>query len=403
MMIKVIRKKEDYEVALTRIDKIIDSIPGTDEGNELEVLGILVSDYEDNNEPIDLPNIPDAIRFEMDRLGLDQKDLIPYIGSRSKVSEILAGKIRPSLRMMRALHKHLGIPSEVLLQDPDASLPQDRVNLDWSKFPLQEMITRQWISATGKNIRDHAEEIIRPFIDRAGGFSAVPEPVFKATDSPRQNARRDPYAVTAWCLKIIIEDREFPLPVVYKTGTVDLEFMRHLAKFSSVPSGPKAAVEFLAQYGIRVVFEKQLRKCYFDAAAMMTSENRPLIGMTLRYDRLDNFWFCLFHELAHIGKHLEKGDTLFIDDLSLRGHPGEAFDIKEKEADDLAEDALLPKANWSQHSVSREPSVLNVLDMAAKLKIHPAIVAGRARYENRNYRILARHVGQGQVKYLFFS
>ncbi|MFH1965348.1 MAG: transcriptional regulator [Acidobacteriota bacterium] len=403
MMIKVIRNKEDYEVALTRIDKIIDSIPGTDEGNELEVLGILVSDYEDSNEPIGLPSIPDAIRFEMDRLGLDQKGLIPFIGSRPKVSEILAGKIRPSLRMMRALHKHLGIPAEVLLQDPDASLPQDKLNLDWSRFPLKEMISRQWIKSINKNVLDHAEESIRPFIDRAGGFSAVPEPVFKTNDSPRQNARRDPYAVTAWCLKIIIEDREFPLPVVYKTGTVDLEFMRHLAKFSSVPSGPKAAVEFLAQYGIRVVFEKQLSKCYFDAAAMMTSGNRPLIGMTLRYDRLDNFWFCLFHELAHIGKHLEKGDSLFIDDLSLREHPGEDFDIKEKEADDMAEEALLPRARWQQHSVSSEPSVANVLDMASKMKIHPAIVAGRARYETNNYRILARHVGQGQVGQLFYS
>ena len=401
-MIKIIKNEKDYQIALARIDKIIDAEPGTNEADELEVLGILVSDYEEKFEPIELPSIPEAIKFEMDRLGLTQKDLIPYIGSRPKVSEVLSGKLRPTLRMMRALHKHLGIPAEVLLQDPDASLPREKANIDWSKFPVKEMLKRQWISKT-KNVADHVEEIMCSFIQKAGGFSAIPEPVFRATDSPRQNARRDSYSVAAWCLRIMILAEKNSLPRLYKSGTVNEDFLNHLVRFSSIPSGPKAAVEFLAQHGIQVVFEEQLSRCYFDGVAMMTPDNKPIIGMTLRYDRLDNFWFCLFHELAHIGRHIDNGDSIFVDDLSLRNQSVDDSDIKEKEADEWAEEALLPREEWQRHEVSVNPSYANVLDLANKLKIHPAIVAGRARHENNNYRILARHVGQGQVKNLLFN
>ncbi|WP_139264681.1 transcriptional regulator [Desulfatibacillum alkenivorans] len=337
----------------------------------------------------------------MDRLELEQKDLIPYIGSRAKVSEVLSGKMRPTLRMMRALHKNLGIPAEVLLQDPDAVFPHDRIGLDWQKFPLREMAKQGWIEGRGKTLADHAEEIMRSFIGRAGGMSAIPEPVFRATDSPRQNARRDPYSVAAWCLRIMSLAKEAPLQNEYKPGSIDLDFLRHLVKFSSVPSGPKAAVEFLAQYGVQVIFENQLSRMYIDGAAIMTPQKKPVIGMTLRYDRLDNFWFCLFHELAHIGRHLDKGDSIFVDDLSLRLPLNDDADKKEREADEWAEEALLPSSAWREHPVSQTPSTQNVLDMASRMRIHPAIVAGRARYKSNNFRILARQVGQGQVRGLF--
>jgi HTH-type transcriptional regulator / antitoxin HigA len=402
-MTKLIKNSKDYEAALARIDEIIDAEPGTDEADELEVLGVLVSDYEDKFEPIGLPGIPDAIKYEMDRSGLSQKDLIPYIGTRPKVSEVLSGKLRPTLRMMRALHKHLGIPAEVLLQNPDASLPQDKLNLEWAKFPVNEMIKRRWVICKEKSRMDHAEEIIREFINKAGGLCAVPEPAFRATDSSRQNARRDPYAVCAWCVRIMIVAQENPLPQAYKPGSVDMALLRHLVKFSSVPSGPKAAVEFLAQQGIQIVFEEQLGRSYFDGAAMMTPGNKPVIGMTLRYDRLDNFWFCLFHELAHICRHLDKGDTIFVDDLSLRRHEFEDPDDKEKEADEWAEEALLPREVWLNHQVSTNPTYANVLDLANQMKIHLAIVAGRARHEANNYRLLSRHVGQGQLRRLLIS
>ena len=115
-----IRTEEEYEAALARIDEIFDAEMGTAEGEELDELADLVESYEDKHYPIGLPDPISAIEFRMDQAGLTQRDLIPYIGSRSKVSEVLSGKRDLTMSMARALHEHLGIPADVLLQKPGA-------------------------------------------------------------------------------------------------------------------------------------------------------------------------------------------------------------------------------------------------------------------------------------------
>ncbi len=89
------------------------------DADRLELLALLVRDYEDKHYPIDMPDPVEAITFRMEQMGLTRKDLERYIGSRSKVSEVLSGKRRLSLSMIRALHEGLGIPAEVLLGRPD--------------------------------------------------------------------------------------------------------------------------------------------------------------------------------------------------------------------------------------------------------------------------------------------
>jgi HTH-type transcriptional regulator/antitoxin HigA len=124
-----------------------------------------------------------------------------------------------------------------------------------------------------------------------------------------------------------------------------------------------------------------------------------VIGMTLRHDRLDSFWFCLLHELAHIGRHMSSaGREVFIDDLSLREVEGVRRDPAEEEADEWAEDGLIPGDIWNSSLVKDRPSPLAVMELAQQLSIHPAIVAGRVRHERRNYRLLSHFVGTGQVR-----
>jgi len=118
---KVLKTEADYEAALARVDELMDARPGTPEGDELELLVTLVELYEQEKLPIDLPSAVDAIRFRMEQAGLLPRDLVPFIGSRNKVSEVLGGKRRLSLRMIRSLHGGLGIPAEVLLQERTAS------------------------------------------------------------------------------------------------------------------------------------------------------------------------------------------------------------------------------------------------------------------------------------------
>ena len=132
---------------------------------------------------------------------------------------------------------------------------------------------------------------------------------------------------------------------------------------------------------------------------LRTVEGTPVIGMTLRYDRVDNFWFCLIHELAHVGRHMiGNGDQLFIDDLSLRERDHADDDDKEIEADEWAQDALIPAEIWQRHPASQSPVAVNVLSLARTVGVHPAIVAGRVRYERRNYRLLSQFVGTGEVR-----
>lgn len=116
MKLKPIKTETDYNLALERLDKIFDAKKGSVEGDELEILGILIEKYEDENFPIALPDPIEAIKFRMEQLDYSQNDLANVIGLKSRASEILNKKRKLSLEMIRKLSETLHIPSEVLIQ-----------------------------------------------------------------------------------------------------------------------------------------------------------------------------------------------------------------------------------------------------------------------------------------------
>jgi len=122
---KIIRNEADYDAALKRIDVLMenDPEPTSPEGEELELLCLLVESYEEKEFPMDLPDPVSAIKFRMEQQGLKAKDLVPYIGSASKFSEVLSGQRELSKTMIRKLVDALGIPAEVLLKEPGQSFP----------------------------------------------------------------------------------------------------------------------------------------------------------------------------------------------------------------------------------------------------------------------------------------
>ena len=396
--IRAIRTEADHEAALARIDAVMDAEPGTPEGEELDVLVDLVELYEARHVPMGYPSAIGAIRFRMEQAGLTPRDLIPFIGSRAKVSEVLSGKRPLTMRMARALHADLGIPADVLLQQLGAELASALDGIDWKRFPLAEMAKRGWIEKR-RNLPDHAEEIMRDLIRRAGGEQVLPMALYGKSDRARANAKTDPYALKTWCWEVLARANAARLPVAYKPGTVDLAFLRKVARLSWSADGPRLAREFLAKHGIHLVCLEHLPRTHLDGAALQLADGTPVVGLTLRYDRLDNFWFCLLHELAHIGRHMTNTrNEAFIDDLTLRDVQGVRRDAKEDEADGWAEEGLIPGAVWSTSRVRDNPSSLAVMELAQRLEIHPAIVAGRVRHETRNYRLLTHFVGTGEVR-----
>jgi len=117
MNIKPIKTEQDYNNTLNRINILMDAIPNTKEFDELDILTTLVEVYEEIHYKIDSPDPIEAIKFRMEQDSLKQKDLIPIIGSGSRVSEILNKKRKLTLEMIRNLHKNLQIPFDSLFTD----------------------------------------------------------------------------------------------------------------------------------------------------------------------------------------------------------------------------------------------------------------------------------------------
>jgi HTH-type transcriptional regulator/antitoxin HigA len=116
MTIKPIKTEADYNEALERLELIFNAQKGTSEGDELEILGILIETYENEHFPIGFPDPIEAIKFRMEQMGYTQSDLAKVVGLKSRASEILNKKRKLTLEMIRSIHESLNIPTEVLIQ-----------------------------------------------------------------------------------------------------------------------------------------------------------------------------------------------------------------------------------------------------------------------------------------------
>ena len=394
--IRIIKTRDDYEIALKRVDALMDAEPGTPQGDELELLATLIEMYEDSTFPIGMPSVAEAIRFRMDQMSLRPRDLIPYIGSAARVSEILAGKRPLTLKMARALHKGLGIPADILLQEDGAELPEDLPAVDWSRFPISAMLKAGWFTGfrgTVTEARECAEELVRGMLERGGLQPAL------LRAGVRSGAEMDTYALTAWQARVQEIARSKPISAPYQPGSVDDAFIRETVRLSYLDEGPRLVRDFLGKSGIHFIVLSHLPRTHLDGAAMKGCDGKPIVALTLRHDRLDNFWFCLAHELAHVSLHLgDDNDLPYFDDLDLMG---DGLEQVEKEADNLAIQSLINEAAWEHAAVRSSGHPRDVRTLALSLRINPAIVAGRYRYENRNYRALTGMVGLGDVRRQF--
>jgi HTH-type transcriptional regulator/antitoxin HigA len=397
--IKPIRTESDYNAALARIETLMDAQPGTPKGEELDLLADLVEHYESRHVALGYPSAVAALEFRMEQAGLTRRDLVPFIGSRAKVSEVLSGKRQLTMPMARALHEHLGIPADVLLRRCAPSLEAFH-SIDSSLFPVKAMIRLGWFVPNKDDLRTSANRFLSDLLRRAGGPGVGEAVLYRKTD--RTNAKTDPYALKAWCWKVLATANEARAGVRYQSGTITPDLLRELARLSSSQDGPRRAQQFLGEHGVPLVVVPHLPRTYLDGAALKLADGTPVVGLTLRYDRLDNFWFCLFHELSHVGRHMDAdGDAGFLDDLTLRD--AARRDPKESEADEWAEDALIPRGAWENSLARRSPSPTAVINLANAVGVHPAIVAGRVRKERDNYRLLSQFVGSGEVRHHFAS
>lgn len=401
-MIKVIKSRAEYDAALAAVEELMDRKPaaGSAEADQLEVLTLLVEDYEKKVVPRLLPDPVEAIRFRMEQQGLSQRDLVQYIGSKSKVSEILSGKRPLTLSMIRALHEGLGIPAEVLLQQKEESNEASEEAVNWSRYPLAAMVKRGWLEGVTElaKVRKDPARFVKKFFEPIGSPMSVAPALLKQSRHVRGTRSMDKYALDAWIARVMIRAKAEPMRVAYVPGSVSSEFMRQVVALSWFEEGPRLARQLLAAHGISLIVEPHLPGTHLDGAALLLDDERPVIGMTVRHDRLDNFWFCLLHELAHIRLHFGvSGATQFIDDVEVQA----LEDPREVEADEAAANALIPDEAWRASPASKGRAPVAIVMLAEQLRIHPSIVAGRIRRKYNDYRVLNELVGRGQVRKQF--
>jgi HTH-type transcriptional regulator / antitoxin HigA len=174
---------------------------------------------------------------------------------------------------------------------------------------------------------------------------------------------------------------------------VDISWIQDLTRLSRMNDGISRSKDFLLKKGIVLIVEPQIPGLGVDGAAFLIN-GTPVIALTLRHDRIDNFWQTLFHELGHIFLHHSRGlFSGFFDDID--HEPGEEL---ETEANEFAAEALIPFERWKLAPARVSKSPVPVENFAQQVGIHSAIVFGRIRKERNNYKLFTDKIGQGEVR-----
>lgn len=389
--IRVVKDDSQYAQYLLELRALMERGPerGTEAAEKLELLAVVLEKYEEERFLLAAIDPIDAITMRMAELGFEQKDLAKSLGSPSRASEILNRKRPLSLEQIRLLHSELRIPADVLLgrSSADAELSDEELR----KLPVAEMLKRGWFGSK----LDNPTEALRQFKQFIAKVSLGATPVFMRRSIYGGVSESTRMTTYAWFARVVLKARETKKPSIRFSQTgLDIEFLKQVSKLSSADTGPKLAQEFLSMKGILLVTERELPGMKLDGAVLRDDDGTPVIGLTLRHDRLDSFWFTLMHELAHLLKHFSNQSVAFVDDLS---NP-DTNDPREHEADAIASECLIPRSVWSRSQASKTRRKEDIESLALDLCISPAIVAGRIRKETGNWTILSKYVGQGEVR-----
>ena len=390
-MVKAIRNNQDYKQAFKTLEELVDRDPDpdSDAGNQLSVLATLIEEYERRAFPASIPDALSAIQFCMDQLDLKAVDLVPYIGSASRVSEILSGKRQLTKAMVSALSTNLGIPAEVLLKPPTQL---DHITNNISKSLVNTITARGYLDDldNGLTIHQKLKTFFEPCLDLQG---SMPRKANYRSPKP------DEYAFLAWSAGVLNIAEKQPKTPEYKKNTVTKNFIKDIVGLSSEATGPLLARDKLRELGIPLVIQQHFPKTYLDGAVLNRGNRQPVIGMTLRLDRLDNFWFTLTHELAHIALHFDKTGENFFDEL--RKVKGSSLSGQEQEADDLARESLIPQQSWEVSPVQHMPVASAAQSLADDLGIDVSIVVGRVQHEENKWSLLNDIIKDKKVRHLF--
>jgi len=342
-----------------------------------------------------LEQLPSVLVQARIAAGMSQTDLAASLALKPQQVQRYeaSGYMGASLARLIEVARALGVKASGAVEDASGRgsaifVWNNQEDVAWSQFPFKEMIRRKWFDVPhGGNpiaaVRDY-------FLNAAGAefATALHRKKMRSGSVPNE------FSLLAWQARIVERARRRVRSGEVAPFELDDRWLSDLRALTRRKDGPKRAFDLLGKHGIILVVEPHLPGSYLDGAAMLVDSGQPIIGLTLRYDRLDNFWFVLFHELGHVFLHLFDGMRFdFFDEESAI-----TTDSVEQEADNFALDTLIPGKLWEQCLARFALSEEAVQIDADSLGIDPSIIAGRIRKERGNYTILNSLVGQGLVR-----
>lgn len=400
----------DLDSAAAGIDPLLTESHRRSLRLQIQDLSEQVLDYERLStgevESIDLESFDDVgMRLVSARIanGWSQSDLAQRLGMKEQQVQRYEKERYASASLDRLIDvsRVLGVRLHGKLQREDSSkvaaipIKKYLAEIDVSSFPFAEMVSKGWLDSRLKGVRDgeHKRAAIYRYFEDAGAKMMSPM-LNKRTDKPISEKVR--CSLLAWQAQVRLQGRRECSKIGAFRG-IEPSLLKTLVHFSTESEGPRLAIEALKDVGVCVVIVPHLQGSLLDGAAMLQDDGNPLIGLTLRDDRLDNFWFVLFHELGHVAKHRYSGLAEGFLDQEL----DEVEDKREIEANEFARNALISEEIWAQSFVrfSNDPS--DVVEFANSLKVSPAIVAGRIRFERKDYKIFNGLLERGKLKQLF--
>jgi HTH-type transcriptional regulator/antitoxin HigA len=264
--------------------------------------------------------------------------------------------------------------------------------IDLSPELLRDLRNRGWVDLPRSMSRSEMIERLGLYVKTSQKFAQTNALHRRTLSNPAPDG-----AIKIWMARILTIASERRGRMKGKFNIADTAWLQGLIRLSVYPDGPRRAADMLKEHGIILVIEPHLPKTSLDGAAFVLAGSIPVIALTIRHDRIDNFWFTLFHELGHVFMHFNTGlqNGFLDDDLGEQ----RVSDV-EREADDFARTRLIPDELWSSSVARFTRSEEAVKKFASSLNIHPAIVAGRIRNE-RDYKLFSDLIGTGQVRSLF--
>jgi HTH-type transcriptional regulator/antitoxin HigA len=325
-----------------------------------------------------------------------QKDLARKLGLQEQaVQRWEAERYRNiNLANFMKVARALAVEFSAEFQSPEVSKWLAPVDVNPSEIQkvLKHARAHGWLEEGDSDEKEGVKRLIRYVSEHVGRYGT---PSLLRTGLNVRNHAED-WVLLSWKAQITRKAERIIEAEKPAYRPLDLSWLKQLAKLSERESGPLLAQGLLKEHGVVLVIERNVPGMEVDGAAFLV-DDIPVIGMTLRRDALDNFWFTLMHEVAHVILHYRTGlASGFFDDVE-----NVEVDEFEEEANKFAADLLVPEEVWSRSPARIAKVSKPIENLAKQLGIAPAILFGRIRFERKNFAIFADKIGQGSVRKLF--